>query len=84
MRRGTASEAATRWAEEVTPRGEFTIVVAPAEQRPVELDAALVAVEVEMRSGSSMSDAVRVVAESLGLARRPLYEAVLARQTAEG
>ena len=81
--RGDLGSAATNWGEDVAPKGEFSIVLAPASGPPPDLRAGVAAVATEMESGATMSAAVRTVAEGLGLSRRALYEAVLAERTAQ-
>jgi 16S rRNA (cytidine1402-2'-O)-methyltransferase len=78
--RGGLGSAAAHWGDEVEPRGEFSIVLAPAEAIRPDLGAGVAAVELEMGSGTAMSEAVRTVAEALGLSRRALYEATLVRR----
>lgn len=74
--RGDLAAAAEHWSA-TEPRGEFTIVVAGAEPKPVDLDTAVNAVRTAMEAGTSMTDAVRQVASGIGISRRRLYEAVL-------
>ncbi|MGQ0850105.1 MAG: 16S rRNA (cytidine(1402)-2'-O)-methyltransferase [Actinomycetota bacterium] len=74
----TASGALAKWS--ATPvRGEFTLVLAGSEDALPDLDSAMVAVELQMGSGLGMAEAVRSVAADLGLSRRSLYQAMLAR-----
>jgi 16S rRNA (cytidine1402-2'-O)-methyltransferase len=73
---GTIDEAVVEWTER-DPRGEFTVVVAGRTgDRPV-MDVAVEDVQARVASGEPLSDAVRIVAESLGVRRRALYELVL-------
>jgi 16S rRNA (cytidine1402-2'-O)-methyltransferase len=74
--RGTLGDAARRWQEE-TPRGEFTIVIAPAHPHAPDMAQAIEAVKERMGSGESMADAVRNEAGARGIRRRRLYESVL-------
>jgi 16S rRNA (cytidine1402-2'-O)-methyltransferase len=75
--RGTLRDAANHWAKAVQPRGEFTLVVAPATERPADMAAALAAVDELVSDGVLLSTAVRDVAETQGVSRRILYEAAL-------
>ena len=70
--RGTAAELAGRY-EAVTVKGEVTIVVAPARQRPVDLDSAVAAVEELVLAGAARRAAVDVVARLAGTPRNELY-----------
>lgn len=83
--RGSLSDAAARWATEVQPRGEFTLVVAPASPPPPDLASALAEVDAMVGAGERLSTAVRRVAEEVGVSRRVLYEAALqGRDAREG
>jgi 16S rRNA (cytidine1402-2'-O)-methyltransferase len=75
--RGTLAGAATEWAER-TPRGEFTLVLAGAQEAPASVDEAVAEVAARMKRGEAMSAAVKAVAEVTGVRRRRLYEAALA------
>jgi len=72
---GSLSEAVDRWSAPV--KGEITLVIegvapkAPSEEEAVEIAIALV------MSGISRSDAARQAAESTGVAKRAIYEALL-------
>jgi len=79
---GTLAEAADRWTNDVEPRGEFTLVIAPRPESPPDLPAALDAVVERMTDGERLSNAVRDVAEETGVSRRVLYEAALADRAA--
>jgi 16S rRNA (cytidine1402-2'-O)-methyltransferase len=79
--RGTLGEAAAHW-EITPPRGEFTLVVGGAPPVPVDLAAALVAVDEAVASGLPLAEAVRRVAADVGARRRDLYQAALARRVA--
>ena len=72
---GTLADARRRWAD-TPPRGEYTLVLAPAEgeQGPSVAEAA-VAVRALVEAGARTGDAVKVVAELTGVSRRALYEA---------
>lgn len=73
---GTLEGAVAEWSRR-TPRGEFTLVVAgwPGAKTPMEH--AVGEVMERKADGETMSEAVRTVADGLGLGRRSLYEAVL-------
>lgn len=73
---GSLEEALRRWTE-TPPRGEFTLVVGPAEQSdgPSPLEAAE-AVRTLVEAGARTAEAVRTVARLTGVSRRELYEAV--------
>jgi len=75
--RGTLGDAATRWGETVTPRGEFTLVIAGAVEHTPEPDDLLEAVANLESAGISRSEAVREIAGLHGVSRRELYEAVI-------
>jgi 16S rRNA (cytidine1402-2'-O)-methyltransferase len=76
--RGTLGELA-RWAESDV-LGEITLVVAGAPARVTQASAAEIAAEVAAaeRAGSTRSEAIAIVAASLGLRKREVYGAVLA------
>lgn len=74
--RGNLATAAKHWTA-TEPRGEFTLVIAGAEPKLVDLDTAVKAVRTAMEAGISMTDAVRQVASGTGISRRRLYETVL-------
>ena len=73
---GTLEGAVAEWSNR-TPRGEFTLVVAGRISRRPAITEAVEDVVRRIDSGQPMSDAVRVVAESLSVGRRALYQAVL-------
>ena len=75
--RGTLETAAARWAEDVEPRGEFTVVVAGAPVAEPEIGSLLAEVTRLTDAGSSLSTAVREVAGVSGASRGALYEHVL-------
>ncbi|MGI8517600.1 MAG: 16S rRNA (cytidine(1402)-2'-O)-methyltransferase [Acidimicrobiia bacterium] len=62
-----------------TIKGEFTLVLAGAKPREIDLSAGVDEVLRRTQSNQSMASAVRIVATAEGLPRRQLYEAVLAR-----
>ena len=86
---GTAEELAGRY-EKAEPRGEATIVVAPAEPETREtdvhdvLDEARARVADERRDGTALRPAVRTVAASLGVPANALYRALHESQPPEG
>ena len=73
--RGAASEVAERFPE--PPKGEITLVLGPAEPRPVEADAAFAAVAELTSAGVSRKQAATVVSRLTGLSRNRLYGASL-------
>jgi 16S rRNA (cytidine1402-2'-O)-methyltransferase len=73
--RGDLAAAAEVWAE--GGRGEITLVLEGKESTEVSIEVALEAVEREIATGSSLSAAVRSVAEDLEVSRRRLYEAAI-------
>ncbi len=80
IRRGSLDELARHYREAGPPRGEAVIVVGPPESAPVMADA-----EVEQRlrtllAEHSLRDAVALLADQTGIARRTLYERALALQ----
>jgi len=79
--RGTLRDAAKHWESAVQPRGEFTLVIAPAVARPPDMAEALDAVDELVAGGQRLSTAVREVAETQGISRRMLYEASLEART---
>jgi 16S rRNA (cytidine1402-2'-O)-methyltransferase len=81
VRRGGLAELAT-WAADGV-RGEITLVVAGAPDRPVELAAAdlAAAVAAEEAAGATRKDAIRAVVVRTGLSRSAVYDAVLAAKT---
>jgi 16S rRNA (cytidine1402-2'-O)-methyltransferase len=80
--RGTLRDAANHWQTVVQPRGEFTLVIAPGGTEPPDMAAALTAVDERVTAGTSLSSAVRDVAEESGMSRRVLYEAALEARAA--
>jgi 16S rRNA (cytidine1402-2'-O)-methyltransferase len=81
VRRGGLAELAT-WAADGV-RGEITLVVAGAPDRPVALAPAdlAAAVAVEEAAGATRKDAIRAVVVRTGLPRSTVYDAVLAAKT---
>ncbi|GAC1440086.1 MAG: 16S rRNA (cytidine(1402)-2'-O)-methyltransferase [Mycobacteriales bacterium] len=78
VRRGTLAELA-RWAADGV-RGEITVVVAGAPEPTVELTGVELAEQVGVReaAGLSRKDAIVAVAQETGVARREVYDAVVA------
>ena len=73
---GTLDEAVKEWRRR-EPRGEFTLVVEGWPGSATPMEAAISEVADRRSHGEPMSEAVRTVADGLGLGRRSLYEAVL-------
>ena len=74
----TPLAAADEWAgREIL--GEFTLVLGGGDPVEPDLEESVVAVLDEISGGNQMSEAVRAVAARSGIARRTLYEEVLAR-----
>jgi 16S rRNA (cytidine1402-2'-O)-methyltransferase len=76
---GSVDEAVAEWTRR-QPRGEFTIVVAGRASDEVGVSEAVAEVVLRMAEGVPMSDAVKKVADAIGVRRRRLYEAVLREQ----
>jgi 16S rRNA (cytidine1402-2'-O)-methyltransferase len=78
VRRGPLAELAS-WAAEGV-RGEITLVVEGAPDRPVELDAEELAAAVaeEEAAGATRKDAIRAVVVRTGLPKRTVFDAVVA------
>ncbi|MGH8958079.1 MAG: 16S rRNA (cytidine(1402)-2'-O)-methyltransferase [Acidimicrobiia bacterium] len=60
-------------------KGEFTLVLSAVDKRAPDIASGIEGVLSAMAKGETMTTAVRLVAEDLGLPRRRLYEMVLAR-----
>jgi 16S rRNA (cytidine1402-2'-O)-methyltransferase len=75
---GSVAEAIAEW-EERAPKGEFTIVVAPGELKPVSITDAVAEAVALVAGGMTASEAARQVARDSGLNRRDLYQALLAQ-----
>ena len=73
---GTLERAVAEWSRRA-PRGEFTLVIAGWPGSTTPMEHAVAEVLERRASGEPMSEAVRAVADGLGLRRRSLYEAVL-------
>jgi len=78
VRRAAPAELA-QWAAEATPKGEIVIVVGPPVARSV-TEEAISARLAPLMAGMSLSDAVKTVAEELGVPRKRVYDLALARQ----
>jgi 16S rRNA (cytidine1402-2'-O)-methyltransferase len=78
--RGTLAQAADHWGSN-EPRGEFTLVIEGAEAVAPDLDAATTMAFARIQDGTSMSSAVKEVAEATGVSRGSLYDAVLKAQS---
>ena len=78
VRRATPAELA-RWAGEVTPKGEMVIIVGPPLAVAV-ADAAIAERLVSLMGAISLSDAVRNVANELGVPRKRVYDLALGLQ----
>ena len=74
--RGSLCDAAVHWSASPV-KGEVTVVVGGGAEAVVSLDDALDLVRSEVASGSSVSSAVRSVAEGTGVRRKALYERAL-------
>jgi 16S rRNA (cytidine1402-2'-O)-methyltransferase len=83
IRRGSLGELARHYRETGPPRGEAVVVVGPPEAAPVlaeqDLDDRLRA----LLAGHSLREAVALLAEKTGIARRTLYERALALRNKE-
>lgn len=78
IRRGTCEELAT-WATEGEPRGEITLVVGGAPDRPAERPAdeeLRAAVSRREAAGDSRRDAIQAIADQYGLKKRDVYTLV--------
>lgn len=75
-RRGSLAELAA-WAEDGV-RGEITVVIAGVSHEAPQAEDAVAAVLARVADGERFATAVTSVAEELGVARKPLYEAALA------
>jgi 16S rRNA (cytidine1402-2'-O)-methyltransferase len=76
--RGTLDEAVNHWTDRQR-RGEFTIVIAGADEKLADFDRTVANAIDAIESGESMANAVRRIASESGVSRRELYEAVLRR-----
>jgi 16S rRNA (cytidine1402-2'-O)-methyltransferase len=73
---GTLTEAVDVWSNRAA-KGEFTIVLAPGEARPISEAEAVEAARAEVAAGKSPSAAAREVAESSGVSRRTIYQSLI-------
>jgi 16S rRNA (cytidine1402-2'-O)-methyltransferase len=76
---GTIGDAVEAWSDRA-PKGEFTIVLAPADPVAVPIEDAAARARALVTGGASPSNAAREVAAETGLPRREIYEALLGSQ----
>lgn len=76
---GTLGEAVTEWSLR-DPKGEFTVVLAGAEEQVPDYSQGLGRAKALVDSGATLSDAARQVAVETGLPRRQIYQELLKRQ----
>lgn len=76
---GTIGGAVDEWSQR-PPKGEFTIVLAPAETQHVSAEDAAAQARRLVSDGSSPSEAARQVAHATGVPRRQIYKALLGPQ----
>jgi 16S rRNA (cytidine1402-2'-O)-methyltransferase len=76
---GTIGDAVEEWSDRV-PKGEFTIVLAPADPVAVSIEDAAARARALVTGGASLSNAAREIAAETGLPRREIYEALLGSQ----
>lgn len=76
---GTLGEAVEEWSRR-RPLGEFTLVVQGSPGRVTPIERAVGEINARIEAGEPMSEAVRRVADGLGMSRRTLYEAVLRQE----
>jgi 16S rRNA (cytidine1402-2'-O)-methyltransferase len=76
---GTIGGAVEEWSGR-EPKGEFTLVVAPAEPGATSLSEAVGQAQRLVSDGSSLSEAARRVAKTTGVSRREIYEVLLESQ----
>lgn len=79
--RGTASDAATNYGGDA--RGEFTVVVSPADEPVPDLDVAVELALDAITDGESVSQAAKSIAATTGVSRNELYERLLAERPAD-
>lgn len=77
--RGSLEEATAHWGG-TTGRGEFSVVIGPAEKRLDDFEDAVAAAKALMDSGESASAAAREAAGGSGHPRRAIYDALLRSQ----
>jgi 16S rRNA (cytidine1402-2'-O)-methyltransferase len=86
IRRGPLDALAHYYCASGPPRGEAVIVVGPPAAAPIPAADAIDARLRALLAGHSLRDAVALLADEIGIARRPLYERALAltHETHEG
>lgn len=77
--KGSLDEAIAHWGD-TTGRGEFTVVIGPAEKRLGDFEGAVAIAKTLVESGESASAAAREAARDSGHPRRKIYEALLKSQ----
>lgn len=77
--KGSLSEAIAHWGG-TAGRGEFSVVIGPAEKRPENFEDTVAAAKALMDSGESASAAAREAASGSGHPRREIYDALLISQ----
>jgi 16S rRNA (cytidine1402-2'-O)-methyltransferase len=83
VRRGTPAELAA-WAAQASPRGEMVVLVGPPVPQAI-TDAAIAAKLTPMLSVMSLSDAAKVAADDLGVAKARVYDIGIAlKRRSEG
>lgn len=76
---GSLDEAIAHWGD-TAGRGEFTVVIGPAEKRLDDFEGAVESARLLVESGESASAAAREAARGSGHPRRKIYEALLRSQ----
>jgi 16S rRNA (cytidine1402-2'-O)-methyltransferase len=76
---GAISGAIEEWSTR-DPRGEFTVVVAPGPVEKLSIEDAIAEARLLVVGGSSPSEAARRVADSTGVSRRSVYQALIETQ----
>ena len=76
---GSIGAAIEEWSRR-PPKGEFTIVLAPVEPKPVSAADAIAQARLLVSGGASASDAAREAAVATGVSRRKIYQALLGTQ----
>lgn len=76
---GKLGSALAEWSDR-SIKGEITVVIAPGVPETISLEAAIGAARLEVASGVSPSTAARNVAESAGVSRREIYQALIEDQ----
>ncbi|HVR79640.1 MAG TPA: 16S rRNA (cytidine(1402)-2'-O)-methyltransferase [Acidimicrobiia bacterium] len=76
---GAISGAIEEWSSR-DPRGEFTVVVAPGPVEKLSIEDAIAEARLLVVGGSSPSEAARRVADSTGVSRRSVYQALIETQ----